>query len=168
VIDGETLRSEGNSRVALVLGERCEAVANIDPGASAAHVFTFSVLDRALGSASEIRFRARGPDVEAAATTVSLRVRRRAGPTETVIVRKYEFRPRVVTMRRGDRLIWKGETGSHTVTFQGGTGSPFGWERFSEGIGPGGRLLRTARRRGTFEYVCFPHRGSMRGKVIVR
>jgi plastocyanin len=150
-----------------LLGQRCETVANVDPGDSAEHEFGFRVLDRARGKLSQIRFRARGHDVEPAATTASLRVRQRARPSKTVIVRKYEFLPRTITVGRGDRVIWKGETGSHSVTFERDTGSPFGWERFDEWVSPGTRLLRTTRRRGTFRYYCRPH-GSMRGKLIVR
>jgi plastocyanin len=150
-----------------LLGERCETVANVDPGASAEHEFSFRVLDRARGKLSKIRFRARGHDVEPAATTVSLRVRRQARRSTTVIVRKYEFRPRTITVGRGDRVVWRGETGTHSVTFERDTGSPFGWERFDEWVSPGTRLLRTTRRRGTFRYYCRPH-GSMRGTVIVQ
>jgi plastocyanin len=149
-----------------LLGERCEAVANVRSGASAEQEFSFRVLDRARGKLSKIRFRARGPHVEPAATTVSLRVRRWASPAKTVAVSKYEYSPRAVTVRRGDRVVWKGERGSHTVTFSGYM-SPFGWERFNERVLEGDRLLRTARRRGSFRYYCLYH-GSMRGKVIVR
>jgi plastocyanin len=149
-----------------LLGQRCETVANVDPGDSAQHEFNFRVLGQARGKLSTIRFRARGHDVEPAATTAWLRVRQRASPAKTVAVSKYEYTPKVVTMRRGDRVIWNGERGSHTVTFSGYR-SPFGWERFNERVHEGDRLLRTARRRGEFRYYCFYH-GSMRGKVIVR
>jgi plastocyanin len=150
-----------------LLGERCEAVANLPPGDSTKQEFSFRVLDRARGKLSKIRFRVRGHDVEAAATTATLKVRRKARPSKTVIVRNYEFLPKVVTVERGDRLIWKAESGSHTVTFP--DRSPFGWEEFDEWISTGERLLRTARRRGTFRYYCHPHRfDGMRGELIVR
>jgi plastocyanin len=149
-----------------LLGERCEAVANLPPGDSTKEEFSFRVLERARGKLSKIRFRVRGPEVDPEASSVTLKVRRKARPSKTVIVRSYEFLPKVVTVDRGDRLIWKGESGSHTVTFSGR--SPFGWEQFDEWVSTGDRLLRTARRRGTFRYYCRPHRGSMRGEVIVR
>ena len=63
-----------------LLGERCEAFASVDPGESALRLFKFRVLDRARGKLSEIRLRARGPEVQPAATTVLLKVRRRAAP----------------------------------------------------------------------------------------
>jgi plastocyanin len=149
-----------------LLGQRCETVANVDPGDSAEHEFGFRVLDRARGKLSKIRFRARGHDVEPASTNVWLRVRQRPRPSKTVAVHNFEYRPTVVKMRRGDRVVWKGKSGSHTVTFSS-SGSPFGWERFSETVSSGERLLRTARRRGTFRYYCIFHYG-MGGSVRVR
>jgi hypothetical protein len=63
-----------------LLGERCEAVANLDPGKRAERLIKFRVRDRARGKLSEIRLRVRGPDVQPAATTVLLKVRRRPAP----------------------------------------------------------------------------------------
>jgi hypothetical protein len=60
-----------------LLGKRCEVFANVDPGASAERLFRFRVLDPARGKLSQIRLRARGPNLQAAARTVSVRVRRR-------------------------------------------------------------------------------------------
>jgi hypothetical protein len=63
-----------------LLGERCETVANLDPGNRAERLIKFRVLDRARGKLSEIRLRVRGPEVQPAATTVLLKVRRRPAP----------------------------------------------------------------------------------------
>jgi hypothetical protein len=63
-----------------LVGERCESVANLDPGNRAERTIKFRVLDRARGKLSEIRLRVRGPEVQPAATTVLLKVRRRPAP----------------------------------------------------------------------------------------
>jgi hypothetical protein len=63
-----------------LLGERCEAVANLDPGEKTERLIKFRVRDRARGKLSEIRLRIRGPEVQPAAETVLLKVRRRPAP----------------------------------------------------------------------------------------
>ena len=166
-------------------GERCEAAASIDPGQSAVRVFRFRVRARARGKLSKIRLRARGPNFEAVGKTVRLRVRRRAGASKIVIARKPGvFLPEDVTVRRGERLIWESRAvhASHTVTFCSApspkcdprfvtAGSPFGWGEFNEGLAAGGRIARTAMRRGKFHYYCRPHGSagsSMHGSVTVK
>jgi hypothetical protein len=63
-----------------LVGERCEAFASIEPGDRTDRAIRFRVLDRARGKLSEVRLRVRGPEVQPAATTVLLKVRRRPAP----------------------------------------------------------------------------------------
>jgi len=160
-------------------GERCEAFASLDPGQSAVRVFKFKIRARARGKLSKVRLRARGSNVAAAVRTVRLRVKRRAGPSKAVKAPRYRFRPRDVTVRRGERLVWNAEAVTHTVTFcsplfqtrcdpeAGYRGSPFGWGEFNELIARRERIARTAMRRGTFQYYCVFHAG-MKGTITVR
>ena len=161
-------------------GERCEAFASLDPGESAVRVFKFKIRARARGKLSKVRLRARGSNAAAAVRTVWLRVRRRAGPSKTVKAPRHRFRPRDVTVRRGERLVWRNGAVTHTVTFcsalfqircdpeAGYRGSPFGWGEFNELFGRrDGSIARTAMRRGTFQYYCAFHAG-MKGTITVR
>jgi hypothetical protein len=63
-----------------LVGERCEAFASLEPGDRTDRAIRFRVLDRARGKLSEVRLRVRGPEVQPAATTVLLKVRRRPAP----------------------------------------------------------------------------------------
>jgi plastocyanin len=71
------------------------------------------------------------------------------------------FKPRALTVQKGDRVVWKWINGSHTVTFRKGP-----YDKTLNRAHP--RRVRTFKRRGTFRYYCRPHRAlGMRGKIVV-
>jgi len=84
---------------------------------------------------------------------------------KSVKVVNYEFRPKAVTVEKGERITWKGVRGSHNVTFKR---SPFSRRRFDRDIFEGRRFSKRTRREGRFRYICsFHDHLGMRGKVIV-
>jgi plastocyanin len=84
---------------------------------------------------------------------------------KTVKVGNYDFRPKAVTVEKGERVTWKGVRGSHNVTFER---SPFNRRNFKRGISEGRRFSKRTRREGKFRYVCsFHDHLGMRGRVIV-
>ena len=85
------------------------------------------------------------------------------GTTETHRVRMVDgnaFRPRSITISRGDRVRWVNRAGvTHTTTSNRGL--------WNETLQPGERFSRRFRRAGTFRYQCTIHSG-MTGTIVVR
>jgi len=72
----------------------------------------------------------------------------------------YVFSPRVITITRGTRIVWRNaDRVPHTTTAMGGA-----WN--SGSLAPGASFGRTFRRAGTFRYICAIH-PHMRGTVRV-
>jgi len=77
--------------------------------------------------------------------------------------------PATVRISPGDRIRWKGVSGTHTVTAYG-----TGW-RFDRSLAQGAIVGRTFRRAGVFKFRCVIHSfladgrcSGMCGKVVVR
>lgn len=77
--------------------------------------------------------------------------------------------PGTVRISPGDRIRWKGVSGTHTVTAYGR-----GW-RFDRSLAQGATVGRTFRRAGVFRFRCVIHSAltdgrcsGMCGKVVVR
>ena len=85
------------------------------------------------------------------------------GTTETHRVRMVDgnaFRPRRISISRGDRVRWVNRASvTHTTTSNGGL--------WNETLAPGERFTRRFRRAGTFRYHCTIHSG-MTGRIVVR
>jgi len=85
------------------------------------------------------------------------------GTTETHRVRMVDgnaFRPRRITISRGDRVRWiNRDDVTHTTTSNGGL--------WNETLQPGDRFSRRFRRAGTFGYHCEIHVG-MTGTIVVQ
>lgn len=79
----------------------------------------------------------------------------------TVVIDGMRFRPRVVVVRRGDKITWiNKDPFPHTVTASGGKFD-------SRQIAPEGSWTYVARDRGKYDYVCTLH-VTMKGRVEVR
>jgi plastocyanin len=73
----------------------------------------------------------------------------------------FHFKPRTITIQKGERVVWKRTEGRHTVTLK--TGS---FDKVISASHP--RASKRFRHRGTFRYYCRFHRSlGMRGKVVV-
>jgi plastocyanin len=85
------------------------------------------------------------------------------GTTETHRVRMVDgnaFRPRRITISRGDRVRWiNRDNVTHTTTSANGL--------WNETLMPGERFTRRFRRAGRFGYQCMIHSG-MDGTIVVR
>jgi len=81
-----------------------------------------------------------------------------AAVTVRVKMRDDVFRPRTVTIDRGDRVRWvdRGER-PHTTT----------GDTWNAVLDPGEAFSKRFRRAGTYEYVCTFHDG-MTGRIVVR
>jgi plastocyanin len=74
----------------------------------------------------------------------------------------YVFKPRTMTIHKGDSVKWKWVNGRHTVTFVKGS-----FDKSLNANHP--KRTRTFKRRGTFKYYCRFHRSlGMKGKVVVK
>jgi plastocyanin len=74
----------------------------------------------------------------------------------------FSFKPRTVTIQKGQRVVWKRVNGRHTITFRKGS-----YDKTLNRAHP--RRVRKFKRRGTFRYYCRPHRSlGMKGKVVVK
>jgi len=83
-----------------------------------------------------------------------------AGPT--VNASNYSFKPKAITIQKGQTVTWKWVNGSHTVTFVKGT-----YDKSLNRANP--TRKRTFKRGGTFKYYCRFHRTlGMTGKVVVQ
>ena len=74
----------------------------------------------------------------------------------------YSFKPKTLTIQKGQKVTWKWVNGRHTVTFKQGS--------FDKTLSKGHpRASRTFKKAGTFKYVCRFHTAlGMRGKVVVQ
>ena len=80
----------------------------------------------------------------------------------TVSGSNYSFKPRTVTIQKGQTVTWKWVNGSHTITFVKGT-----YDKALNKANP--TRSRVFRRAGTFKYYCRFHRTlGMTGKVVVQ
>jgi plastocyanin len=99
--------------------------------------------------------------VVALAATATLAVGVAQAGAARVDASNYAFKPRTVTIQKGDQVVWKRVNGSHTVTFRKGP-----YDKSLNKAHP--RRARTFKKRGTFRYYCRPHRAlGMKGKVVV-
>src|SRR3954451_23744964 len=83
-----------------------------------------------------------------------------AGPT--VNASNYSFKPKTITIQKGQTVTWKWVNGSHTVTFVKGS--------YSKSLNKANPTrTRTFKNAGTFKYYCSIHRSlGMTGKVVVQ
>ena len=74
----------------------------------------------------------------------------------------YSFKPKALTIQKGQKVTWNWVNGRHSVTFK--TGS------FDKILSKGHpSVSRTFKKAGTFKYVCRFHSAlGMRGKVVVQ
>jgi plastocyanin len=80
----------------------------------------------------------------------------------TVNASNYSFKPRTITVHKGQTVNWKWINGHHTVTFVKGS-----YDKTLNRSHP--TRSRTFKRVGTFKYYCRFHRAlGMRGKVVVQ
>jgi plastocyanin len=80
----------------------------------------------------------------------------------TVSASNYSFKPKTITISKGQTVTWKWVQGSHTVTFVKGT-----YDKTLNKANP--KRTRTFKRVGTFKYYCRFHRTlGMTGKVVVQ
>jgi plastocyanin len=61
------------------------------------------------------------------------------------------WRPSSVDINRGDRVLWRAVSGSHTVRAYGGN-----WT-YSRSLSEGASVSRRFRQRGTFRFFCSIH-----------
>lgn len=82
-----------------------------------------------------------------------------AKKTVVVNIKNYEFSPATITVNVGDTVVWKnGDITPHTATGKGiNSGS----------IAAGGSWSFTAKKKGSFAYICTFH-PTMKGKLIVK
>ncbi|MCI0330768.1 MAG: plastocyanin/azurin family copper-binding protein [candidate division Zixibacteria bacterium] len=88
------------------------------------------------------------------------------GDTDTVLVRDFNFFPASLTIRPGDKVVWKFIQAcciDHTVTR---TASPMSWNSGSLAVGETFELVFPT--AGTFAYHCIPHQAiGMTGSITV-
>jgi len=83
-----------------------------------------------------------------------------SGGGRTVKAEKFDFKPKTVTIQKGDKVTWKAIEGRHSVTLKNGT--------FDKVISGDKTVSRKFQHSGTFRYYCRFHKAQgMRGKVIV-
>jgi plastocyanin len=105
--------------------------------------------------------RTRRIGVVALAATATLAVGVAQAGGARVDASNYAFKPKTLTVKKGDEVVWKWVNGSHTVTFRKGS-----YDKSLNRAHP--RRARTFKRRGTFRYYCRNHAYfGMKGKVVV-
>ena len=83
-----------------------------------------------------------------------------AGPT--VNASNYSFKPKTITIQKGQTVTWKWVNGSHTVTFVKGS-----YDKTLNKANPTRR--RAFKTAGTYKYYCRFHRTlGMTGKIVVQ
>jgi plastocyanin len=83
-----------------------------------------------------------------------------AGPS--VNASNYSFKPKTITIQKGQKVTWHWVNGSHTVTFVKGS-----FDKSLNRANP--TRTRTFKRAGTYKYYCRFHRSlGMKGKVVVQ
>ena len=94
------------------------------------------------------------------ALVLGLAVGSASGGGRTVKAENFDFKPKTVTIQKGDKVTWKAIEGRHSVTLKNGT--------FDKVISGDKTVLRKFQRSGTFRYYCRFHKAQgMRGKVVV-
>jgi len=74
----------------------------------------------------------------------------------------YSFKPKTVTIQKGQIVTWKWVNGSHTITFVKGA-----YDKTLNKANP--TRSRVFKRAGTFKYYCRFHRTfGMTGKIVVQ
>lgn len=95
------------------------------------------------------------------ASVAQSKIKSKAAAKKTVVVKikNYEFSPANLTVNVGDTVVWKnGDVTPHTATGKGiDSGS----------IEAGGSWSFTAKKKGSFSYICTFH-PTMKGKLIVK
>jgi plastocyanin len=80
----------------------------------------------------------------------------------TVNASNFSFKPKTITIQKGQKVTWKRVNGRHTVTFVKGS-----YDKTLSRANP--TRSRTFKNAGTFKYFCRFHRSlGMTGKVIVQ
>ncbi len=84
-----------------------------------------------------------------------------AAETKSVSIEGLKFLPATLTVKQGDTVIWKNaDLFAHNVTAETGA--------FASGeIAPNGSWKYTAKKKGTFPYICTLH-PTMKGTLIVK
>ncbi len=84
----------------------------------------------------------------------------RAAETKTVTIEGLTFQPAVLTVQQGDTVIWKNaDLYAHTATAAGAFDS--------KEIAPNGTWKFTAKKKGSFPYICTLH-PTMKGTLVVK
>lgn len=87
---------------------------------------------------------------------------KRAAKARTVTLGTSSFSPRTLTVRRGDKVVWKWRGGPrHDVVVRKGP------QKFRSRLQSSGRYTRTLRKAGTYQLACTQH-ATMRMKLVVR
>jgi plastocyanin len=80
----------------------------------------------------------------------------------TVNASNFKFKPKTITIQKGQKVTWKRVNGRHTVTFVRGS-----YDKTLNKANP--TRSRTFKKAGTFKYYCRFHRSlGMKGKVVVK
>jgi len=80
----------------------------------------------------------------------------------TVNASNFDFKPKTITIQKGQKVTWKRVNGRHTVTFVKGS-----YDKTLNKANP--TRSRTFKKLGTFKYYCRFHRSlGMKGKVVVK
>jgi plastocyanin len=99
----------------------------------------------------------------AALAAVAVAVPAHAGASKTVSVKNNAFSAKTVSLKKGDKVVWKWTQGGvpHNVTpAGGGAGSATSNKK-------GFTFTKTFSKAGTFKYVCTIHKASMQITVKV-
>lgn len=90
-----------------------------------------------------------------------------AQTTHNVAVTNYAFAPKQITIKAGDKVVWKNTEGSHNVNGKLDT-YPSNPEPFGNAVGTNWTYEYTFTKPGTYSYQCDPHAGmGMVGTVTV-
>lgn len=90
-----------------------------------------------------------------------------AQTTHNVAVTDYAFAPKQITIKAGDKVVWKNTEGSHNVNGKLDT-YPSNPEPFGNAVGTNWSYEYTFTKPGTYSYQCDPHAGmGMVGTVTV-
>jgi plastocyanin len=83
-----------------------------------------------------------------------------AAETKVVTIEGLMFQPAVLTVKQGDTVVWKNaDLYAHTATAKGAFDS--------KEIAPSGTWKFTAKKKGSFPYICTLH-PTMKGTLVVK
>lgn len=83
-----------------------------------------------------------------------------AAETKTVTIENLKFQPATLSVKQGDTVVWKNaDLFPHTATAPGGFDS--------KEIAANGTWKFTAKKKGTFQYICTLH-PTMKGTLVVK